>query len=402
MTGKTYDAVIVGARCAGASTAMLLARQGYRVLVVDRAVFPSDTLSTHLIHPPGLAALRRWGLLDRVVATGCPEITTYTFDLGPLVISGSPAGLGLRGSYAPRRTVLDKILVDAAVEAGAEVREKFTVEGLVTDGDAVTGIRGHGPDGAATAEYGRVVIGADGAHSMVARAVDAPRYAEKPKLQVSYYTYWANMPMHGGFEAYVRGDRAFAAWPTNEDVTLVICGLPMRDFEANRADIEGGYHETLNRAPAFADRIAAATSTGRLVGTAVENHFRVPYGPGWALVGDAGYLKDFITAQGIQDAFQDAELCAQALGDAFAGRSAFDDSMRGYQQARDERVMQMYEFTAGFAALEPPPPEMQRVLGKVAESQDTMDGFVRVNAGLTQPGAFFSDPRLVEAAQPVS
>lgn len=174
MTGETYDAVIVGARCAGASTAMLLARQGHRVLVVDRAAFPSDTLSTHLIHPPGLAALRRWGLLDRVVATGCPEITTYTFDLGPLVISGSPAGLGFQGSYAPRRTVLDKILVDAAVEAGAEVREKFTVEGLVTEGDAVTGIRGHGPDGAATTEYGRVVIGADGAHSMVARAVDAP------------------------------------------------------------------------------------------------------------------------------------------------------------------------------------------------------------------------------------
>ncbi|MCJ0873811.1 NAD(P)/FAD-dependent oxidoreductase [Streptomyces sp. AP-93] len=123
MTAKSYDAVIVGARCAGASTAMLLARQGYRVLVVDRAAFPSDTLSTHLIHPPGLAALRRWGLLDRV-------------------------------------------------------------------------------------------IGADGAHSMVARAVDAPRYAEKPKLQVSYYTYWANLPMHGGFEAYMRGDRAFAAWPT--------------------------------------------------------------------------------------------------------------------------------------------------------------------------------------------
>ncbi|MCY0926176.1 NAD(P)/FAD-dependent oxidoreductase [Streptomyces sp. H27-H1] len=396
MTGKTYDAVIVGARCAGASTAMLLARQGYRVLVVDRAVFPSDTLSTHLIHPPGLAALRRWGLLDRVVATGCPEITTYTFDLGPIVISGSPAGLGCQGSYAPRRTVLDKILVDAAVEAGAEVREKFTVEGLVTEGDAVTGIRGHGPDGTATTEYGRVVIGADGAHSMVARAVDARRYAEKPKLQVSYYTYWANLPMHGGFEAYIRGDRSFAAWPTNEDVTLVICGLPMREFEANRADIEGGYHDTLNRVPAFADRIAAATSTERLVGTAVENHFRVPYGPGWALVGDAGYLKDFVTAQGIQDAFQDAELCAQALDETFAGRSAFDDSMRGYQQARDERVMQIYEFTAEFASLEPPPPEMQRVLGKVAESQDTMDGFVRVNAGLTKPSDFFSDPRLME------
>ncbi len=145
--GKQYDAIVVGARCAGSPTAMLLARKGYRVLVVDRTTFPSDTVSTHLIHPPGLGALKRWGLFDRVVATGCPPIDTYAFDFGPFTIEGSPASPDSPVSYAPRRTVLDKLLVDAASEAGVEVREGFTVEEVVVDDGRVTGIRGHGRGG---------------------------------------------------------------------------------------------------------------------------------------------------------------------------------------------------------------------------------------------------------------
>jgi flavin-dependent dehydrogenase len=131
MEGKQYDVIVIGARCAGSPTAMLLARMGYEVLVVDRATFPSDTLSTHLIHTPGVATLKQWGLLDRLVATGCPPIDTYAFDFGPFTLSGSPEIDGTPAAYAPRRTVLDKLLVDAAREAGAEVREGFTVEDLV-------------------------------------------------------------------------------------------------------------------------------------------------------------------------------------------------------------------------------------------------------------------------------
>src|SRR5687767_14202347 len=168
---------------------MLLARKGYKVLMVDRTTFPSDTVSTHHVHPQGVAALKRWGLLERLVATGCPPITTYAFDLGPFVLTGSPGIPEATASYGPRRTVLDKLLVDAASEAGAEVREGFVVEEILREGDTVTGIRGHGPGGSSVVEHARVVIGADGMHSLVARTVGAEAYHEKPPLQVSYYTY---------------------------------------------------------------------------------------------------------------------------------------------------------------------------------------------------------------------
>ena len=155
-----YDVIVLGARCAGSPTAMLLARKGYKVLVVDRATFPSDTVSTHLVHPPGVDALQRWGLLDRVVATGCPPVHTYAFDMGPFWISGTP-GSGIDTSavgYAPRRTVLDKVLVDAAAEAGAEVREGFVVDEIVKDGDSVAGIRGHERGSAPVTEDRKSVV----------------------------------------------------------------------------------------------------------------------------------------------------------------------------------------------------------------------------------------------------
>src|SRR5437763_972243 len=137
----SYDVIVVGARCAGSPTAMLLARKGYRVLVVDRATFPSDTISTHVVHPKGVAALARWGLLDRLAASGCPAIHTYTFDFGPFTISGSPGTEDSPVAYCARRTVLDKLLVDAAVAAGADVREDFTVEELVMEDGTVVGIK---------------------------------------------------------------------------------------------------------------------------------------------------------------------------------------------------------------------------------------------------------------------
>jgi 2-polyprenyl-6-methoxyphenol hydroxylase-like FAD-dependent oxidoreductase len=385
-----YDAIVVGARCAGAPTAMLLARRGYRVLAVDRATFPSDTVSTHLIHPPGVAALRRWGLLDRVTATGCPAIDTYAFDFGPFTLAGWPGVDPADVAYAPRRTVLDKILVEAASAAGVDVREGFTVEGVVFDGDRVAGIRGHGRGGAAVTERARVVIGADGLRSLVAQAVDAPRYREKAPLLAAYYSYWSGLPM-GGFEVHSRPHRAFAAWPTNDGLTLVIGGWPYSEFESNKADIEGHFFKVIDLVPDFADRLRGARREQRFAGMAVPGYFRRPFGPGWALVGDAGYNKDFITAQGIQDAFRDAERCARALDEAWSGRRAFEDAMADYQTARDEQVLPMYELTAEIASLEPPPPELQRILEAVHRNQEAMHAFARVSAGVTSPAEFFSE-----------
>ena len=383
---KPYDAIVVGARCAGSPTAMLLARKGHRVLVVDRATFPSDTVSTHHIHPPGVDALERWELLDRVVATGCPPVDTYAFDFGPFTLTGNPGT-----AYAPRRTVLDELLVEAASDAGAEVRQGFTVEGLVVEDGRVVGIRGHEKGGATVTERAAVIVGADGRYSLVADAVDADEYHQKPKLLASYYSYWSGVPMHGRFGNWIRPYRGFAAWPTNDDLTLVIVGWPYREFESNRGDVEGNFLATLDLAPEFAELVRSGKREERFVGAAVRGYFRKPHGPGWVLVGDAGYNTDFITAQGISDAFHDAELCATALDQALSGARSFDDALGEYQSARDEHVLPMYELTAEFASLEPAPPELQQVLGAAHGNQQAMDDFARVVAGMTSPAAFFSD-----------
>ena len=236
-----FDAIVVGARCAGSPTAMLLARNGYRVLLVDRATFPNDTISTHVVQPTGVGSLRRWGLLDRLIATGCPPIHTYTFDFGPFTIAGSPGTDDTPVAYCPRRTVLDKLLVDAAAEAGADVREGFTVEEVVLDDDRVVGVRGHGKDGRSVTDHARVVVGADGLHSLVAATVEPEWYREKPPLLCGYYSYWSDLPMDGRFDTYIRPERGIAVCPTHDDLTLVIAGWPYAEFAANKADIEGTY-----------------------------------------------------------------------------------------------------------------------------------------------------------------
>jgi flavin-dependent dehydrogenase len=387
---KAFDAIVVGARCAGSPTAMLLAQKGYRVLLVDRATFPSDTVSTHILHPLGVSALSRWGLLDRLVATGCPPIHTYAFDFGPFTIAGAPGTIEAPVGYCPRRTILDKLLVDAAAQSGAEVREGFAVEEVLIEGGLVVGIRGRSKHGGSITERAKVVVGADGWRSSVAEAVGADRYDEKPRLLAGYYTYWSGLPMDNRFETYIRDRRGFAAVPTHDGLTMVIVGWPYTEFDDCKKDIEGNYLKTIELAPAFADRLHGAKREARFAGAAVPNYFRKPYGPGWALVGDAGYNRDFITGQGIMDAFYDAELCVAALDKAFSGAQAFDAPMRKYQRARDVRVKAMYDFTCMLATLEPPPPEMQQLFSAIHGNRKAMDAFARMNAGTISPAEFFA------------
>jgi flavin-dependent dehydrogenase len=282
-------------------------------------------------------------------------------------------------------------LVDAASEAGAEVRQGFTVTDVVIEEGRVTGIRGRRKGEATVTEHARVVVGADGHHSLVARSVKPEQYNEIPALQVSYYTYMSGLPMDGRLEVYLRPDRGFAAWPTNGDLTVVIGGWPRSEFATNRKDIEGTFLATLELVPDFAARFHAAKRETRFVGTSVANFLRKPFGPGWALVGDAGYTKDFITSLGMSDAFRDAGLCAGALDQALSGARPFEEAMAAYQSERDRSSLPFYEFTTQLATLQPLPPELELVLGAVYGDQDAMDGFARVGGALTSPADFFAE-----------
>jgi 2-polyprenyl-6-methoxyphenol hydroxylase-like FAD-dependent oxidoreductase len=391
-----YDAIVIGARAAGAPTAMLLARQGYRVLLLDRAGFPSDTMSTHFIHQAGVARLQRWGLLDQVIESNCPPARQMTFDIGPFARVGTaPPAEGAAYGYPPRRRVLDNILVRAAVQAGAELREHFTVKELIMDGERVAGIRGHTVGGAMVTELARIVIGADGLRSFVARSVQAPSYNARPPLTCAYYSYWSDLPLQGA-ELYPRPDRMIAVGPTNDNQTSITIIWPSAAFHQVRSDIEGHFMQSLDLAPSLAERVRNAKRSERFVGTAdLPFFFRKPYGPGWALVGDAGYHKDPITAQGITDAFRDAELLAEAIDAGLSGRRLLEQALADYEQRRNQAAMPLYEFTYQLASLAPPSQEMQQIFGALRYDQEQTNRFFGIIAG-TVPMAEFFAPENIE------
>jgi len=343
-----YDAIVVGARCAGSPTAMLLARKGYHVLLVDKSTFPSDIMSTHYIHLPGVARLRNWGLLDQVWAAGTPTIEKVTVYLDgmPFVPPRLDAEMV---ACCPRRTVLDKILVDAAVGAGAELREDFSVRDLVFDGETVVGVRGAARGGSEIEERARMVIGADGLHSFVARQVKPLEYDTVPSLTFAYYAYFSGVQMDGA-ELRPQDDGGILVFPTNFGLTCVAAGGPTEGFQSFRTDIEGNFFKFLDKAPDLAQRVRAGKREERFIGTNDQpNYFRRPYGPGWALVGDAGYHRDFITGLGITDAFRDAELLSDAIDAGFSGRRPLDEAMAHYEATRNRFAKPLYDATLSMA-----------------------------------------------------
>jgi flavin-dependent dehydrogenase len=361
---------------------MLLARQGYRVLLVDRATFPSNSMRNHVIRHAGVARLQRWGLLERVIATGCPPIRTGTVDLGdfPLTEHLTPSD-GVDAEYAPRRFVLDKILVDAAAEAGAEVREGVAVSELLIEHGQVVGVRGSSTDGAGRrsgmTERARIVIGADGQHSLVARTVGAPVDHERPALTCAYYSYWTDLPC-AGLEVWMLPRPAFLlAFPTHFGRTCVAVQVPVAEFAALRCDIAGSFLRIVDRAPSLAERMRSAHRAERLYGTAdLPNRFRKPYGPGWALVGDAGYVKDPITARGISDAFRDAELLTDAIDAGLKRGSPMAEALAAYEQRRNAAAMGEYEEACHEASYPPIPREVYaaRARQRAASNPHEMEG----------------------------
>jgi 2-polyprenyl-6-methoxyphenol hydroxylase-like FAD-dependent oxidoreductase len=345
-----YDVIIAGARCAGASTAMLLARQGLRVLVVDPAKRGSDTLSTHALMRGGVLQLHRWGVLDAIRAAGTPAIRTTTFHYGDEVISiPIKERDGVDALYAPRRTVLDEALADAATAAGAEVvYGRSLVDLIMGDDGRVRGARIAGSDQQPRDVAADLVIGADGIRSRVARLLELGLEHTVPHTTASIYGYWKELGLEGNHWYYELG-AAVGSIPTNDDETCVFASVPQDRFEAERENgLEPLYREILGDVSAdLAKRVAASSGPGKLRAFAGTPGFlRRAAGPGWALVGDAGYFRDPLTAHGITDALRDAEILARAVAEST------DEALVRYDEERYERVRGFFEITDRIASFD--------------------------------------------------
>jgi flavin-dependent dehydrogenase len=356
---------------------MLLARLGHDVVVVDQASLPSDTVSTHSIARSGVVQLRRWGLLDEVLDSGAPAIRQVTFNAGSESVSRTikdKAGVDLL--IAPRRYVLDTLLATAAEHAGAEVRTGITVTGLQRDTHGrVLGVHGHDRAGTPVELGARWVIGADGLRSRVAGLVDAPVNQVGPAGGATQYAYYGGIAW-SGIEFFV-AERSFAGvFPTHDGQACIWVCTPAADAKAVRRRTrsrEEAFGELLERsAPQLAERLGQARRTSPVQGMLRQpNQLRQAFGPGWALVGDAGYYRDAITAYGISDAFRDAELLAVALDRALDGGGEETMALAAYQQQRDQALREIFELTCRLVAYPPVPAfvELQKQLSAAIDRE---------------------------------
>jgi flavin-dependent dehydrogenase len=341
---ETYDIIVVGARAAGAATAMLMARQGRRVLLVDRDRYGTDTLSTHALMRGGVFLLSRWGLLDQVIDAGTPPVRHTRFDYGTdsVTVTIKPT-LGVEALYAPRRTVLDPILVDAAAAAGAQVRFGVNVTGLLHDGSGrVVGVHGRDGTGAGVAARARLTVGADGVRSTVAREAGAATLRVGVGAGAVIYGYWSRLAVHG-YEWYYRPGHSAGIIPTNGAEVCVFAGVPAQHPTAGRADRHDMYQRLLMAATDGADgRLARADPPRRLRTWIGRPSFvRQAYGPGWALVGDAGSFLDPLSTHGITDALRDAEMLARSAEAGKAGDLSV--ALRGFADDRERIIAPLFD-----------------------------------------------------------
>lgn len=347
---RRYDVLIIGARPAGAATAMLLARKGLKVLAIDRQAYGSDTLSTHALMRGAVMQLARWDLLKDVMQAGTPAIRRTSFYYGDEAIDiDIKPGNGVDALIAPRRKLLDRVIVDGARRAGADIRHGEALTGLAFSGNGrVTGASIRGADGVVRNVAADVVIGADGRNSAVAQAVAASTYRQSGFYTASVYGYFSGME-NKGFRWHYRPGVSVGAIPTNDGDTCVFVSLPPNRFRRELAKGSEPLFAAIlaETSPPFAAEVGRATRRSRLKGFAgVPGYFRQSFGPGWALVGDAGYFKDPLTAHGITDALRDAELLANGV---------LRGSLRGpadYQAERDALSSELFEATDAIASFE--------------------------------------------------
>jgi flavin-dependent dehydrogenase len=371
MPRTNFDAIVVGARAAGAPTAMLLARAGARVLLVDRASFPSDTISGHAIKPPGVAYLKRWGLLDAVLATGCPPIHKLAVSVGDRALPAPPTDT--LPFIAPRRTILDLTLIQAAAAAGADVHERTSVTGLIGDGDQVLGIEARGSDGGILRALAPIVIGADGKQSFIAHQVGAAYHEYQSPVSIAYYSYWSGSPASGLTLAFQPG-RAAGLFPTHHGQVLAFVQARWSERHAFRDDAIGNYLNGLREFPAISDALAGATYEGPLRGMLdLPGFFRQSYGPGWALAGDAAHHKDPIIARGITDAFRDAELLSRAVSAGLGGETDLTPALEDYQEQRETASRHVNTLNHRLAELPDDLDEIQNRLIEVLTAEGAVD-----------------------------
>ena len=343
-----WDTIIVGGRVAGAPLAMLLARRGYKVLVVDRASFPSDTMSTHFFWPRTTAFLKSWKLLGDLEATGCPPINQVRVTAGDLDYRGAPSAVrGVATMYCPRRTVLDALLIEAAKSAGAELREGLNVRSLLWSNDRVVGVVAKDADGSSIELRARIVVGADGKNSTIARLVSAPFKVYEDPLTFAFYAYWDNVTLDH-FGSHRSAQNRILEFPTHEAQTCIYVGWPMERYPELKRDIGAAYLDAIYTSQSIGARARAGSIASRVMGSSkLPNYYRQSAGRGWALVGDAAYHRDPTTGMGIADAFLGAELLADAIasGLSFGGDADFDLRITEFDQALYEQTRFIFDWT---------------------------------------------------------
>lgn len=362
-----YDVIVVGARAAGAATALLLARRRLRTLLLDHAAPGTDSLPAHALMRGGVLQLSRWGVLDGIVAAGTPPVRRTTFRYGceqqTTSIKPSP---GVDALYAPRRAVLDDLLVRAAVNAGVEVHHTTAVTDVIVDRERVAGVRAMTADRRFVEISASLVIGADGNRSTVAARVGAPFTRLAAHTSAIAYAFWPDLP-NDAYEWNFRPDASSAVIPTNDELSCVLVSAsPARIGRGGVALIAEIAGEAV---PQLADHLRSTRpAEGPRIWMGHPGFIRRSHGPGWALVGDAGYMTDPIGAHGLTAAFRDAELLARAVVDVIHDESLLDDALRRYEIARDQIGAALFDVVERIAGQQWSDTEIARLLQRLSSA----------------------------------